>query len=225
SSFAVARFGAQWINHLMQRFGVGHWCFHVDIDEGFVFPRCTNGRSLRDLLSYCDGRGFGLVRAIAVDMYPETLDATTIADPFAASCYYDVDYVEIPCEMPPYIVVQGGVRRRLTRFPATLQKSPLVRMAPDVRYIECSHGTTHLPVADVSGALLHYKFIGDLKRRVGEAVARGEHASQAIFYRQLENSLEARGWQGSLLSPHSRRYDGPDGFVRHGLMSAGDWRS
>lgn len=223
-SFAVSRFGVLWINHLMQRFGIGHWCFHVDIDEGFVFPGCTAGRSLRDLLSYCDGRGFGLVRTTAVDMYPETLDATAATDPFAASCYYDVDYVEIPCEIPPYVVVQGGVRRRLTRLAAALQKAALIRMAPDVRYIECSHATTHLPVADVSGAVLHYKFVGDLKRRVGEAVARGEHASQAVFYRRFETSLGARGWQGSLLSPHSRRYDGPDGFVRHGLMSAGDWR-
>lgn len=223
-SFATARFGVLWINHLLQRFGIGHWCFNVDIDEGFVFPRHTTGRSLGDLLSYCDRRGFGLVRAIAVDMYPETLDATTATDPFAASCYYDTDYVEIPCELPPYVIVQGGVRRRLTRFPAALQKSPLVRMAPDVRYIECSHATTHLPIADVSGALLHYKFVGDLKRRLGEAVTRGEHASQSIFYRRLENSLEARRWQGSLLSPHSRRYDGPDDFVRHGLMSTGDWR-
>ena len=223
-SFARSGFGVLWTNHLAQRFGIGHWCIHVDMDEGFVFPGSDSGRPLRDLLSYCEDRGFGLVRAIALDMYPETLDLGAGTDPFAASCYYDVDYLAIPAELPPYTVIQGGLRRRLTGLASSLQKSPLVHMAPDVRYIECSHGTTHLPVADVSGAVLHYKFVGDMRRRVGEAVARGEHAAGALSYRRLQDSLGEAAWRGSLLSPHSRRYTGTADLLRHGLIaSSPDW--
>jgi len=223
-SFAKSGFGVLWVNHLTQRFAVNHWCFHVDMDEGFVFPGCDNGRSLGDLLSYCDDRGFGLVRAAALDMYPESLEAVGGADPFAASRYFDVDYFVVPSELPPYVMIQGGLRRRLTGLASSMQKSPLVRMAPDVRYLECNHSTTHLPVADVSGAILHYKFVGDLKRRVTEAISRGEHFSQAVSYHRLGESLGASGWSGSLLSPHSRRYEGTASLLQLGLMRSGaEW--
>jgi hypothetical protein len=223
-SFARSGFGVHWTNHLAQRFGSGHWCIHVDMDEGFVFPGSDNGRSLRDLLAYCDDRGFGLVRAIALDMYPESLTIDAGQDPFAASCYFDIDYFTVPSELPPYVIIQGGLRRRLTGLASSLQKSPLIRMAPDVRYLECSHGTTHLPLADVTGAVLHYKFVGDLRRRVGEAVARGEHAAGALSYQRLQDSLGEANWKGSFLSPHSRRYTGTAELLRQGLIiSSGEW--
>jgi hypothetical protein len=219
-SFAKSAFGVLWTNHLMQRFGVGHWCFHVDMDEGFVFPGYDKGRSLRDLLAYCDDRGFGAVRALALDMYPESLEAVGAADPFAASCFFDVDYLTVPSELPPYVMIQGGLRRRLTSLASSLQKTPLVKLGADVRYIDCNHGTTHLPVADVSGALLHFKFVGDLRRRIGEAVSRGEHFGQSLSYQRLDHSLRQSGWKGSLRSSHSRRYEAPASLLEHGVMAS-----
>jgi glycosyltransferase involved in cell wall biosynthesis len=225
-SFAKSGFGVLWINHLMQRFGAGHWCFHVDVDEGFVFPDCGGTRTLRDLLSYCDERGFGLVPAVEVDMYPESVEARVYADPFAASGYFDIDYVSTPTELPPYVMIQGGIRRRLTGLALSMQKSPLVRVSPDLRFIECNHSTTHLPVADVMAALLHYKFIGDMKRRVELAISRKEHFGGAISYRRLENAVSSSGWRRSLLGPQSRRYGGPASLLRHGLIrSSGAWES
>jgi hypothetical protein len=225
-SFAKSGFGVLWVNHLMQRFGVDHWCFHVDIDEGFVFPNCDGTRTLRDLLSYCDDRGFCLVPAIELDMYPERLDGPSDADPFSASCYFDLDYVTTQTELPPYVMIQGGIRQRLTGLALSMQKSPLVRMAPDVRYIECNHSTTHLPVADISGALLHYKFVGDMKRRLEQAISRGEHFGGAISYRRLDRAVGSSSWSKSLLSPHSRRYGGTASLLRHGLIqSSGPWEA
>jgi hypothetical protein len=220
-SFAGAGFGVLWINHLMQRFGVGHWCFHVDLDEGFVFPGCDRGRTLRDLLSYCDDHDFGVVPAIELDMYPQSLDdASADTDPFQASCYFDTDYETVRCELPPYVMIQGGLRQRLTGVAVLMQKSPLLWMASDVRYIECNHGATHLPVADVSGALLHYKFVSGMKRRVEEAIFRAEHFGGAIFYRRLNSAVTSSGWAGSLLSPFSRRYDTTGTLVACGLIEA-----
>jgi hypothetical protein len=182
--------------------------------------RRENGRALRDLLAYCGDRGFGAVRALALDMYPQSLAMVGAADPFAASCYFDVDYVAVPSELPPYVMIQGGLRRRLTGLASSLQKTPLGKLAADVRYIDCNHGATHLPVADVSGALLHYKFVGDLRRRVREAVSREEHFAQSLLYRRLNDSLGETGWTGLLLSPHSRRYEGAASLVEHGLMAS-----
>jgi hypothetical protein len=223
-SFAKAAFGVLWVNHLMQRFGIGHWCFHVDIDEYFVFPNCNGTRTLRDLLSYCENRGFGCVSAIELDMYPEHLDGRPDIDPFKASCYFDMDYVATDTELPPYVMIQGGIRQRLTGLPLSMQKSPLILMAPDVRYIECNHSTTHLPVADVSGALLHYKFVGDIKRRTAVAISRAEHFAGAITYRRLNSAVHSMSSEDSLLSLHSRRYEGPGSLVEHGLIkSSASW--
>jgi hypothetical protein len=220
-SFAKSAFGVLWVNHLLQRFGVDHWCFHVDIDEAFVFPGHGDGRTLRELLSYCDQRDFCSVSAIELDMYPESLNAhTAVEDPFAASCYHDVDYVTVQNELPPYVMIQGGIRQRLTGLALSMQKSPLIRMAPDVRYIECNHCTTHLPVADVSGALLHYKFVGDVKRRMEQAISRGEHFAGAISYRRLNSAVGLSGECQSLLSLNSRRYEGPGALTRYGLIKS-----
>jgi len=218
-SFAGSAFGVLWINHLMQRFGVNHWCFHVDIDEYFVFPDYDGSRTLQDLLSYCEDRGFGCVPAIELDMYPEYLADRPDVDPFVASCYFDVDYVVTESEMPPYVMIQGGLRQRLTGLPLSMQKSPLVLMAPDVRYIECNHSTTHLPVADLSGALLHYKFVGDIRRRVDDAISRAEHFAGAISYRRLDRAVGALGEAKSLLSHYSCRYAGPVSLLQHGLIN------
>jgi Glycosyl transferase family 2 len=217
-SFARSAFGVLWINHLLQRFGLGHWCFHVDIDEFFVFPDCDGSRTLQELLRYCEQNGFACVPAIELDMYPAALAADPGADPFAASCYFDADYVAVEAELPPYVMVQGGIRGRLTGLPLSMQKSPLIRMAADVRYVECNHGTTHLPVADVSGALLHYKFVGDMKGRIARAVARGEHFAGAITYRRLDGAIKVMDPTQSLLSDHSRRYTAPSDLERCGLI-------
>jgi tetratricopeptide (TPR) repeat protein len=223
-SFARSAFGVLWVNHLLQRFGIGHWCFHVDCDEAFVFPGYEGNRSLRAMLSYCDKRGFCSVPAIEVDMYPERLDIGADADPFKSSCYFDVDYVAVPSELPPYVMIKGGIRERLIGLALSMQKSPLIRMAADVRYIECNHATTHLPVADVTAALLHYKFVGDMKGRLEQAINRGEHFAGAIAYRRLNSAVDVMGWDETLLSPDSRRYDGPDTLLRHGLIGSGGMR-
>lgn len=223
-SFAGSGFGVHWTNHLLQRFGVNHWCFHMDIDEGFVFPGQDQGRSLKDLLSYFDKRGFSSVRSFELDMYPETFDGGAAADPFVASCYFDSEYFTMRSEIPPYEIIQGGVRQRMTGLAMMMHKSPLVRMAPDVRYIECNHNTTHLPVADVSTAILHYKFIGDMKRKIDEAISKDEHHAGAKIYRRLKDAANAHGWAKSLLSPHSRRYERPSDLVKFGLMhSSPSW--
>lgn len=218
NSFSRSGHGVLWINHLIQRFGVGHWCFNVDIDEAFVFPGYDNGRPLRDFLSYCDGFGFGVVPALTIDVYPDRLDSADADDSFRKDCYFDDDYVIVRSELPPYMTAQGGVRQRISDVLLSLQKVPLVRASTDLRYIEGSHTVTHAPAADVLAGLLHYKLVGDARRRTLEAITRGEHFSGAAFYRRFDEALGAYGWQTSLLGPHSHKYEGPQSLVAHGLM-------
>jgi Glycosyl transferase family 2 len=219
-SFATAGFGVLWINHLLQQFGVGHWCFHVDVDEAFVFPGYGRGRSLQDLLLYCDQHGFRTVPSIELDMYPAQLDVRSNSNPFDSNCYFDVDYTTVRSELPPYIMVQGGVRKRLTKLGEAMQKSPLVRVTPDLRYVNCNHGTTHLPVSDVSGALLHYKFVGDAAARFEKALLRGEHFGGAISYRRLKSAVASSDQARGLLYPGSHRYNSPSTLEECGLIKS-----
>jgi hypothetical protein len=225
-SYATSGFGVAWINHLLQRFGNGHWCFSVDVDEAFVFPGCERGRTLQHLLSYLDNRGYAAVSAIELDMYPERLDAPRSMDLFSEHRYFDTDYRTAPCELPPYTMIQGGIRRRMTGLALPMIKTPLVRVASDFRYIHSNHNTTHLPVADITAALLHYKFVGDVASRLNEAVRRGEHAGGALFYRRLHGATNERVWKESLLSEFSRRYEGPKSLEAAGLVtSSPTWKA
>jgi len=214
-SFSRSACGVFWTNHLMQRFGVGHWCFHVDMDEAFVFPG-DDQTDLATFLAYLDAQGFGSVPAFMLDIYPETLEPAA-GDPFGRSIYIDRDYSWMRSEVPPYTFVQGGLRSRMTGRSLMMTKAPLVKMTPDLWYLANNHQHTHLPVADVSAAVLHYKFIGDLVGRIDEAIERGEHFMGARFYRALRSSITSPE-SAKLVSEHSVRYAGSAQLVDLGLL-------
>ena len=229
-SFSDAACGVFWVNHLMRRYAVGHWAFHVDMDEAFVFPGSDAGRSLRDLIAYLEAGGYGTMAGMMLDIYPDRLDPDPGGDPFAASRYIDTDYVFNRNELPPYVFIQGGVRARLTGRSLLMTKAPLVKVTADLAYLDNNHTHTHLPVADITCAVLHYKFIGDLRGRIDEAIDRGEHFLGARFYRALKRGLDGDGAaessaQGpSLVGPGSVEYGGTGHLVELGLLqSSTEW--
>ena len=219
-SFGQSAFGVLWVNHLLQRFGVGHWCFHVDIDEGFVYPRHQSGRTLRDLIGYADANGFQAFGAIAVDMYPDTFGLDGHAIDFASCTNFDDDYCIARSELPPYFVAQGGIRQRLTGLGMAFHKIPLARVDRDFRYIDASHNTTHARFADLRTAVLHYKFIGDALARTEEAIARREHFASASTYVRFAEACERIGTSGSLVSPHTSTYTGTDSIEAAGILAS-----
>ncbi|MBY6200998.1 glycosyltransferase family 2 protein [Maritalea mobilis] len=219
-SFRQSACGLTWVNHLIRRFGVGHWCFYVDVDEAFVFPGMEIGRTLADLLSYADAQGWRSIPAMMLDIYPEDLSAGAGENPFERSRYIDRDYLSFANEVPPYHFVQGGIRARLSGRSLMMTKAPLVRPDRDFCFLANNHQHSHVPVADLSGALLHYKFIGDLLARVDEAIERDEHFMGARFYKALQSPLRASRGKDVLLSEHTVAYEGPAQLVEMGLMSA-----
>jgi hypothetical protein len=216
-SFSQAACGVFWANHLMRRFGVGHWCLHLDMDEGFVYPGMET-RDLRCLLSYLDANGFETLQCTMVDMYPRTLDASGDGNPFEKSRYFDRDYYSMAVEFPPYNLVQGGLRARLSGRSLMMNKAPLIRMAADSCYILNNHYHTHLRVADITCAVLHYKFVGDILSRIDEAIERREHFMGARFYKALRDPLDQNSEDSGFLSPFTVEYAGPQSLVEAGLM-------
>ncbi|CAN1550036.1 Glycosyl transferase family 2 [Paracoccaceae bacterium] len=224
SSFSASGCGVFWANHLMRRFGVGHWCLHLDMDEALVFPGMDEGRSLREFVTYLDSRGFVATGGCMIDIYPDALGDDAGLNVFEASRQIDTDYVWMRCELPPYHFVKGGVRARMTGRSLLMTKSPLVKMTADLAYVANNHQHTHVPMADVTVALLHYKFIGAIRDRVAEAVDRQEHFQGARFYRILKSSLEKRNANRSLTSSSSVTYSGSVHLQALGLIRGKvDW--
>lgn len=212
-SFRASAHGVAWINPLIQRHAMGRWALFVDIDEHLVFPGLAQGRRLADLVTYAEERGAGCFASYMLDMFASPGSAR---EGFAGHRYFDREYVSFPSVLPPYRMVQGGVRGRLTGRQFLITKSPLVRVDADVVFLENNHLHTHLPPCDVSTALLHYKFVGDAKARFVEAVERGEHFLGGRFYRDMLARLKGNGIRRGLWT---RTYRGDGQLTRMGLLT------
>ncbi|MFQ5439151.1 MAG: glycosyltransferase family 2 protein, partial [Paracoccaceae bacterium] len=76
-SYKRSKFGIDWVNGLLARYGSGHWVLVVDVDEFLVYPFCDSRplRALTDWLESSSLRSFG---AMLIDMYPKKpLDETS----------------------------------------------------------------------------------------------------------------------------------------------------
>ena len=111
----------------------------------------------------------------------------------------------------PYFRLHGGCRARM--FYGTpgagplLQKVPLIRWNPGIKYTSSKHTSFPCRLPDISGALLHFKYLPDFADQVRLEVARGQHYLGAKEYRAYQRRLEG-GQSLSFLGAQSRRYRG-----------------
>jgi glycosyltransferase involved in cell wall biosynthesis len=101
-----------------------------------------------------------------------------------------------------------------------LRKIPFVQWSPGTRYPN-PHATTPIKLSDVTGVLLHFKFLEDFSARVNIEVIRKEHWQGASEYRRYLAELK----HGAGLSFHydgSVAYEDRQQLVRLGLMREDD---
>jgi glycosyltransferase involved in cell wall biosynthesis len=102
------------------------------------------------------------------------------------------------------------------RPPPTLSKIPFVRWLPGTRY-QSPHATTAIKLSDVTGVLLHFKFLPDFYVRVANEVKRKEHwdgaREYARYWAKLKNNPQLSfDYAGSVT------YEGSEQLVRLGLL-------
>jgi hypothetical protein len=95
-SFAAARYGVNWINCLLEDYGMNNWCLVLDADELFVYPH-SEEIPLPEFCAYLDRSGSQGVVAYLLDMYsrgPISQARYTPGTPFFDTCpYFDRDYL------------------------------------------------------------------------------------------------------------------------------------
>ncbi|MEM8740925.1 MAG: glycosyltransferase family 2 protein [Pseudomonadota bacterium] len=235
-SYKRARFGMDWLNHLLARYGAGHWTLTVDVDEFLVYPHCDS-RPLSALTDWLDASGIKALGTLLIDMYGARPPAETPYragdDPMRAAPYFDAGNYQYRRDgWMDNLWIQGGPRQRVffadapNRAPA-LNKIPLVRWQRGYVYASSTHSLLPRGLNRVydewggerpAGALMHPKFLQLLGEKSAEELHRRQHYANSREYRAY-----ADGVGRSLWTPASTRFTGWRHLQDLGLISHGGW--
>jgi hypothetical protein len=212
--------------YLVRRFGVANWVLCADIDELFDYPR-RDRVPLRRFLQYLNTHGYTAVVAHLLDMFPRAPLTECPGHWRQTHCYYDLtglepeeyrarygDQNEIADEQ--IRVLHGGVRALYFGVRPMLTKHPLQFPAAGVEWVN-SHNVRGASVADVSGVLLHYKFVSGFVDYAERLVREGSFYRDSAEYRGYLAALEAKP-RLSLYSDAARELSGTDQLVAEGLL-------
>ncbi|MGE5469640.1 MAG: glycosyltransferase family 2 protein [Bacteroidota bacterium] len=153
------------------------WVLCVDIDEHFDFPGADD-ISMREFIDYLNTRKFTAVNACMLDMFsdgagPATGQPFRLAYPYVNvgaidKAAYSVDWLVRGNTVPTGIgIYKNGIRKKAlqTDHEFLLVKHPLLYISPEIIPYTHPHYCAHARIADVSCALLHYKFTAGFLER------------------------------------------------------------
>lgn len=238
ASYRASRFGMDWANRLLMRFGHRRWCLTLDADEALVIPH-HGSRTLRDLAAHLEVTGRDALGALMLDLYPEgPVGAAPYrpGTPFETALpLFDPSGYRAVRQRPGLnLWVQGGPRDRLfwrgapARAP-TLNKLPFVRWNRRWAYRNSTHSL--LPPRlnllwdgpgdpRTSAVLLHAKLLPSIAAKSAEELNRRQHFGDPDLHAPNHRQL----MEGPVFAhPGSARYEGWAQLERLGLMARGDW--
>ncbi|WP_282029366.1 glycosyltransferase family 2 protein [Paracoccus marcusii] len=238
AGYKRSRFGMDWINRLLAKYGHGHWCLTVDPDEFLIYPHCDS-RPLPALTDWLEASGRRSFPAMLLDMYPrghiEDEPYAEGTDPFTIARWFDPANYTIS-KNPYYgnLWIQGGPRTRkfFTAEPLSgpaLNKTPLVSWDWRYAYVSSTHMLLprHLNMVYdeaggemASGCLLHAKFLSTFADKSAEELDRRQHYANSKEYKAYHAGL--RGGT-DLWCSESREYADWRQLEDLGLISRGNW--
>ncbi|WP_299045018.1 glycosyltransferase family 2 protein [uncultured Tateyamaria sp.] len=234
ASYRDARFGLDWMNWLLARYGHGAWCLLVDADELLVYADHER-QDLNALTRWLDGQGQRAFGALMLDMYARAaLGADDAArDPLRILEGFDAGPYRATRQEPlGNLWVQGGARDRAffaddPRRAPTLNKLPLVRWDRRFTYVNSTHSMLPRRMnfaydgpggTAPSGVLLHTKFLPDVVERAKEDLSRRQHFHNPDVFVDYYDAIRQ---MPVLWYAGSTRYTGWTQLVQLGLMSDG----
>lgn len=187
---------------------------------------------LPSLVAYLDQHHFTAMRAHMLDLFASgpigSREAPADAPLEEQYPFYDISDVHPITDswmFPDESAWMGGIRKMFfssndpwSQF--CLTKHPLIQTGRNVRAFEINeHGILGASVADITGALLHFKFTQRFRMYVDEAVRRGQHWNASAEY-QLYQSVLREHPNLSLKRPTARRWTDVQALVDAGFLQA-----
>ncbi|EBA05721.1 glycosyltransferase family 2 protein [Sagittula stellata] len=238
ASYKRSRFGVDWMNWLLMKYGHDHWCLTVDPDELFLYPFCDT-RPLRALTDWLDASSIKSFSAMLLDMYPKgRIDLHPYSagqDPLEIANWFDAgNYTISKNAQFGNLWIQGGPRARMffTAMPdaaPALNKIPLVRWNRRYTYMSSTHNL--LPrglnlIYDewggekASGVLLHTKFLDTFGKKAEEELDRRQHYGASREYIAYADGVKDNP---DLWCKWSEKYINWRQLEILGIMSKGNW--
>jgi hypothetical protein len=220
-----------WVDLLLRRYGDGCWCLVLDADEMIVFPDFEIV-SLRELCNFLDRESFDALDCVLLDMYSdrplsEIIKYTQGTDPLEIASWFDrPSYIELGTGPSDWHVenilhqgprLYGGVRERVFGVRACLSKVPLVKFRNSIALSLGSHLIQGARVADLRGALLHFKFLNDFAAKVQSEIAREQYWNGAQEYKGYGAVLSLDS-NINFMSPMSEKFVSSSQLVTLGVM-------
>lgn len=220
SSYAQSRCGNDWINYLIHKYALHHWCIFVDVDEHFIYPHCDT-RNIHELVDFFERNKKYSVYSTMVDLYRSPFDDNFYFD--SAGYFYFVNNYRT--------YVKGGPRVRIynSKHPGEApvnEKYPLIKLDKNVLYRSSSHTlfpssycTSHFSNKIFpTGVIAHYKFDDAFSQKITEALERLEHFGGSIEYKEYAKKQSA-----GLFNSASKKFVDWHSFIEAGLMTYGHW--
>jgi glycosyltransferase involved in cell wall biosynthesis len=224
-----------WIDLLLRRYGIGHWCLIVDADEVFVYPHYET-LALRDLCTFMDQSSFNCFDCVLLDMYPgvplSQAEYQAGNDPLTVASWFDkpaFHEASLEAAYPAYYLdefnvyykgpvrLTGGMRKRVFEVNACISKFPLVKFDKSMFLSKGTHFIQGGRASDMRGVLLHFKFLQDFADNVEREVARKQHYQNAAEYKSYLAKVEYCR-KSSLTGPLSEEYTDSNQLVSLGIM-------
>jgi hypothetical protein len=235
ASYKESKFGMEWCNYLLKKFGTGHLCVTVDPDEFLVYPSCDT-RDLRDLGEFLKSEKREALHCVMLDAYSDKpLEQTLYRsgdNPFEVCPYFDGDGYMQESRRHAETATRGGPRMRVYNR-KTPQKSPALNKVPVVwwrwnfRYTSSMHdikpsramriATDPRPM--ITGALFHFKFFASLSNKASEEMARKQHYNAGAEYQSYVETHNPLFYEEGL----SVKHETPEQLIALGLISRGNW--
>jgi hypothetical protein len=236
ASYRTSKFGIDWINWLLTRYGHGHWCLTIDADELLVYAG-DQTHPLPALTRHLDRNGHCAFGSLMLDLYPKDPLGTRTKgqDPLDALEWFDAGPYRAMRQSPMgNLWLQGGPRDRVFFKDAphkapTLNKIPLVRWQRGMVYVNSTHAMLprHMNLAydgpsgsTPSGALLHTKFLPEIVEKSASERQRAQHFHTPSEFADYYDQIEA---QPSLWCENSTRYESADQLAELGLITPCNW--
>ena len=226
--YQESRFGVDWQEALLERFGVGHWCLLLDLDEFFYFPFCDQGRNFKDFLATLDAAGHSVVKSMMLDMYSDrSIGETRLGSD--QSIFEICPYFDRPRHLSLFFtrdfqrlqrIYFQGVRRRVFAAAAMVRKYPLVRYSEGMS-LSSGHHHLHADVRNLARDrtfIFHFKFLSTLRDYARESIDRGCHWNASGEYQAYLDAIEGDPEMNFHDPRISIRFRGTETFIEHRMI-------